>query len=317
VTGGAGFVGSHLVDALVERGASVRVLDNFATGQWANTGRFGDAVQIVEGDLRDAETVHEAMTGVDVVFHLAALPSVTRSVEQPATSHDVNATGTLNVLLAARDRGIRRVVYASSSSVYGNSDALPKREDMPAHPLSPYAVSKHAGECYCRVFAHVYGLPTISLRYFNVFGPRQNPASHYAGVIARFVAVMARGERPTVFGDGTQSRDFTYVDDAVDATLRAAEAPPHVSGVFNVARGERHTVLELVAVLNEILGTELEPDFAPPRPGEVAHSQASCEAIAATLGFRPSVGFAEGIERTVQWYRALEESGHAGSLRRL
>jgi nucleoside-diphosphate-sugar epimerase len=315
VTGGAGFIGSHIVDALVERGETVRVLDNFATGQWQNTLGFGDRVQLVEGDIRDVETVREAVAGADVVLHHAALPSVSRSVEQPGTSHDVNATGTLNVLLAARDAEVRRVVYASSSSIYGNEGAVTKSEDMPARPLSPYAVAKFAGESYSHVFAKVYGLPTISLRYFNVFGPRQNPASHYAGVIVRFIAAMARHERPTIFGDGLQSRDFTYVDNVVDAALLAAEAPSEVSGAFNVGGEDRHTLLELAAALNDILGAELEPERGPARAGEVRHSQASCAAIRKALGFRPSVDFMEGLERTVSWYRSLEPARDAARLR--
>jgi UDP-glucose 4-epimerase len=208
------------------------------------------------------------------------------------------------------------VVYASSSSIYGNVGEPTKREDMPAMPLSPYAVAKYAGESYSQVFATIYGLPTISLRYFNVFGPRQNPASHYAGVIVRFIAAMSRHERPMIFGDGLQSRDFTYVDNIVDAALLAAEAPAEVSGSFNVGGGERHTLLELVAALNEILGSELEPELGPARPGEVRHSQASCAAIREALGFRPSVDFTEGLERTVSWFRALETAREAGRLRR-
>jgi len=301
VTGGAGFIGSHIIEALAHRGETVRVLDNFATGQRENIVPFLDFIDLIEGDIRCMDTVRAAVEGVEYVLHQAALPSVPRSIADPLTCHEVNATGTLNVLTAARDANVKRVVYASSSSIYGNSPTLPKREEMPARPLSPYAVSKLAGENYCRVFAQVYGVPTISLRYFNVFGPRQDPMSQYAAVIPKFITMMLRSERPTIFGDGLQSRDFTYVDNVVQANLLAAVAPAEVCGTFNVACGERHTLLDLVAVLNKVLGLDLEPTCGPPRPGDVRHSQASCAAITKSLGFRPEVAFVERLRRTVAW----------------
>jgi UDP-glucose 4-epimerase len=237
--------------------------------------------------------------GVEVILHQGALPSVPRSVADPLASHQANATGTLNVLIAAREAGVRRVVYASSSSVYGDSLTLPKREDMPTDPLSPYAVSKLAGERYCEVFTRVYGLPTISLRYFNVFGPRQDPTSQYAAVIPIFIGRMSDGRPPVVFGDGLQSRDFTYVDEVVRANLLAAAAPAEINGVFNVACGARHTLLDLIAALNGLLGRAIKPEFAPPRPGDVKHSQADITRIRAALGFAPQTGFAEGLQKTV------------------
>ena len=295
VTGGAGFIGSNLAEALVKSSHRVRVLDNFATGARANL--TAGAVELLEGDLRDAAIVERAVQGIEVVFHQAALPSVARSLEDPATTHAVNATGTLTLLLAARRAGVRRVVYASSSSVYGDSPTLPKREEMPTQPKSPYAVSKLAGEQYCQVFAAAFGLETVSLRYFNVFGPRQDPASPYAAVIPKFLTAMRRGERPVIFGDGKQSRDFTYVENAVRANLLAAEAPRASGEVINVACGARVTLLELVEQLNHLLGTYLDPIFAPPRPGDVRHSQADLTRAAALLGYQPTVDLQEGLAR--------------------
>jgi len=295
VTGGAGFIGSNLAEALVKSSHRVRVLDNFATGARANL--TAGAVELLEGDLRDAAIVERAVQGIEVVFHQAALPSVARSLEDPATTHAVNATGTLTLLLAARRAGVRRVVYASSSSVYGDSPTLPKREEMPTQPKSPYAVSKLAGEQYCQVFAAAFGLETVSLRYFNIFGPRQDPASPYAAVIPKFLAAMRRGERPVIFGDGKQSRDFTYVENAVRANLLAAEAPRASGEVINVACGGRVTLLELVEQLNHLLGTQLDPIFAPPRPGDVRHSHADLTRAAALLGYQPTVDLQEGLAR--------------------
>ncbi len=297
VTGGAGFIGSNLAEALVKSSHRVRVLDNFATGARANLTAGAGAVELLEGDLRDAAIVERAVQGIDVVFHQAALPSVARSLEDPATTHAVNATGTLTLLLAARRAGVRRVVYASSSSVYGDSPTLPKREEMPTQPKSPYAVSKLAGEQYCQVFAAAFGLETVSLRYFNIFGPRQDPASPYAAVIPNFLTAMRRGERPVIFGDGKQSRDFTYVENAVQANLLAAEAPRASGEVINVACGGRVTLLELVEQLNHLLETHLDPIFAPPRPGDVRHSQADLTRAAAVLGYHPTVDLQEGLAR--------------------
>jgi UDP-glucose 4-epimerase len=297
VTGGAGFIGSNLAEALVKSGHQVRVLDNFATGARANLAAVAGTVELLEGDLRDAAIVERAVQGMEVVFHQAALPSVARSLEDPATTHAVNATGTLTLLLAARRAGARRVVYASSSSVYGDSPTLPKREEMPTQPKSPYAVSKLGGEQYCQVFAAALGLETVSLRYFNVFGPRQDPTSPYAAVIPKFLAAMRRGEPPVIFGDGKQSRDFTYVENAVRANLLAAEAPRVSGEVLNVACGARVTLLELVEHLNRLLGTRLDPVFAPRRPGDVRHSQADLTRAAALLGYHPTVDFPEGLAR--------------------
>lgn len=298
VTGGAGFIGSHLAEALVRSGHRVRILDNFATGARTNLAAVAGAVELLEGDLRDPGIVEQAVRGVEVIFHQAALASVARSLEDPATTHDVNATGTLSLLLAARGAGVRRVVYASSSSVYGDSPTLPKREEMPTQPKSPYAVSKLAGEQYCQVFAAALGLETVSLRYFNIFGPRQDPASPYAAVIAKFLAAMRRGERPVIFGDGKQSRDFTYVENAVRANLLAAGAPGASGEVINVACGTRITLLELVEHLNRLLGTHLTPSFAPQRAGDVRDSQADLARAATLLGYRPTVDFTEGLART-------------------
>jgi UDP-glucose 4-epimerase len=305
ITGGAGFIGSNLAEALVKSGHPVRILDNFATGARANLAAVAGTVELLEGDLRDPAIVERAVQGIEVVFHQGALPSVARSLEDPATTHAVNATGTLTLLLAARRAGIRRVVYASSSSVYGDSPTLPKREDMPTQPKSPYAVSKLAGEQYCQVFAAALGLETVSLRYFNIFGPRQDPASPYAAVIPKFLAVMRRGGRPVIFGDGKQSRDFTYVENAVRANVLAADAPGASGEVINVACGARVTLLELVEHLNRLLGKRLEPAFAPSRPGDVRHSQADLTRAAALLGYRPTLDFPEGLART-----AAEDAAH-------
>ena len=305
ITGGAGFIGSNLAEALVKSGHPVRILDNFATGARANLAAVAGTVELLEGDLRDPAIVERAVRDIEVVFHQAALPSVARSLEDPATTHAVNATGTLTLLLAARRAGIRRVVYASSSSVYGDSPTLPKREDMPTQPKSPYAVSKLAGEQYCQVFAAALGLETVSLRYFNIFGPRQDPASPYAAVIPKFLAVMRRGGRPVIFGDGKQSRDFTYVENAVRANVLAADAPGASGEVINVACGARVTLLELVEHLNRLLGKRLEPAFAPSRPGDVRHSQADLTRAAALLGYRPTLDFPEGLART-----AAEDAAH-------
>lgn len=306
VTGGAGFIGSHLVEALVARGERVRVLDDFSTGWRENLAGVAHRIELVEGDVAHLPTVQAAMEGVDHVLHQAALPSVPRSIEDPAATHRANVQGTLNVLLAAKEAGVKRVVYASSSSVYGDSPQLPKRETIPPRPLSPYAASKVAAEEYCRVFAHVYGLPTVILRYFNIFGPRQDPTSQYAAVIPKFITAMLRGKRPVIYGDGRQCRDFTYVDNVVRANLLACQDGIPSGEVFNVACGRRHTVLELVEVLNHILGTEIEPRFAAPRPGDVRHSLASLTKAEEVLGYRVVVDFLAGLQRTVEWYTAQD-----------
>lgn len=303
VTGGAGFIGSHIVDALVRRGEQVRVFDNFSSGRVEHLAAARSHVQIIQGDLRDREAVRRALQGAEVVLHQGALPSVQRSIEDPLTTNATNVDGTLNVLLAAREAGVRRVVVASSSSVYGDTPALPKVETMPMDPRSPYAVSKAATEHYALAWAASFELPAIALRYFNVYGPRQNPSSDYAAVIPRFVTRMLRGQPPVIFGDGLQSRDFTFVEDVVQANLLAADAPPELSGAFNIAVGDRHTLLDLVVALNRVLGTDLAPEHAAPRAGEVRHSQADVEKARAALGWKPRYTLQQGLERTVAYYR--------------
>jgi UDP-glucose 4-epimerase len=302
VTGGAGFIGTNLVRALLAQGVAVRVLDNWATGRRANLADIRGEIELIEGDVRDSECVRRAVAGVDAIFHQAALPSVPRSIVDPIATNEVNVAGTLNVLVAARHAGVDRVVFASSSSVYGNSAVLPKAEHMPAAPLSPYAVSKLAAERYCIAWTEVYRLPVIALRYFNVFGPYQDPDSQYAAVIPRFIARMRRGERPRIYGDGLQTRDFTYVENVVRANLLAARAPSNVSGVFNVACGDRIALRSLVERLNEILGTEITAEHESPRPGEVRDSQADLTQIRETLGYAPAVSFDEGLRRTVEFF---------------
>jgi UDP-glucose 4-epimerase len=299
VTGGAGFIGSNLVRALLERGDEVRVLDNFSTGNRANL--EGLDVEVVEGELRSYERVHAATRGVEVVFHQGALPSVPRSIQDPLTTSAVNVEGTLNVLLAARDEGVRRVVFASSSSVYGSSGELPRRESMPADPISPYAVAKLAAERYCISFSRVYrGLEAVVIRYFNVFGPRQNPYSQYAAVVPLFVARIAAGEPVPIHGDGTQSRDFTYVDNVVAANVAAAAAEDVNGCVLNVATGSPTSVDELADTIGRILGVPVEKRYLPPRRGDVRDSWADVHEAQRLLGYEPRVGLEEGLRRMVE-----------------
>ena len=299
VTGGAGFIGSNLVRALLARGDEVRVLDNFSTGYRRNLEPLD--VELVEGDLRSYERVATAVNGVEVVFHQGALPSVPRSIQDPLSSSAVNVEGTLNVLLAARDAGVRRVVFASSSSVYGDAPGMPRRESQPLAPLAPYAVSKLAAEQYCMVANRVFGLETVALRYFNVFGEYQDPLSGYAAVIPKFIRIMLDGERPTIFGDGETSRDFTHVENIVEANLAAAEEPAAAGRVMNVAIGSSNTLNDLVRTLRRLLDVELEPDYAPPRPGDVPESLADVSLARELIGYEPSVTFEEGLERTIAW----------------
>ena len=299
VTGGAGFIGSNLVRALLARGDEVRVLDNFSTGYRRNLEPLD--VELVEGDLRSYERVATAVNGVEVVFHQGALPSVPRSIQDPLSSSAVNVEGTLNVLLAARDAGVRRVVFASSSSVYGDAPGMPRRESQPLAPLAPYAVSKLAAEQYCMVANRVFGLETVALRYFNVFGEYQDPLSGYAAVIPKFIRIMLDGERPTIFGDGETSRDFTHVENVVDANLAAATEPAAAGRVMNVAIGSSNTLNDLVRTLRRLLDVELEPDYAPPRPGDVPESLADVSLARELIGYEPSVTFEEGLERTIAW----------------
>jgi UDP-glucose 4-epimerase len=297
VTGGGGFVGANLVRALLERGDDVRVLDNFSTGNRANLAGLG--IEIVEGELRSYERVHNAVRGVDVVHHLGALGSVPRSVQDPLTTSAVNVEGTLNVLLAARDAGVRRVVFASSSSVYGSSADLPAREGGPVDPISPYGVAKLAAERYCVSFSRVYhAFETVVLRYFNVFGPRQNPHSEYAAAVPLFITAISRGEPVTIFGDGGQARDFTYVSNVVDANLLAADAEGANGRIFNVAAGAPHTVTELIDTIAELLGKPAEKVFADPRPGDIRDSFADVSAARETLGWTPRIGFEDGLRLT-------------------
>lgn len=302
VTGGAGFIGSHLVDALVARGDTVRVLDNFSTGRRENLVSVQDQIELLEGDLCDPDAVAQAMNGVKLVFHQGALPSVPRSVADPLTSHEVNSTGTLRLLLAARDADVRRVVVASSSSVYGDTPTLPKVETMATSPRSPYAISKLASEQYAGSFAQLFDLETVALRYFNVFGPRQDPHSYYAGVIPRFCMAAWRGELCVIYGDGQQSRDFTFVADVVQANLLAAAAPEASGHTFNIACGAQTTLLDVVEILRELTGQALEVRHEEPRSGDVRHSLAAIGKAQELLGYQPQVRFAAGLERTLGWY---------------
>jgi UDP-glucose 4-epimerase len=308
ITGGAGFIGSHLVAALLQAGAEVRVLDNLCTGRRANlsepvVGSGGQgSCTLFEGDITDLVAVREAVKGADYVLHQAALPSVQRSVEDPLTTNRVNVAGTLNVLVAARDLGVKRVVYASSSSVYGDSPQLPKVEDMPLNPSSPYAVSKLAGEAYCRAFTRVYGLETVSLRYFNVFGPRQDPTSPYAAVIPRFIQAVLDHKAPVIYGDGMQSRDFTYIENVVHANLLAMQASGVAGEAFNIACGEGVTLQAIVEWLGGFFTRPVHPEYQPPRAGDIRHSRADIAKAERMLGYRPLIGFHTGLEQTVTDY---------------
>ena len=299
VTGGAGFIGSTLVERLVEDGADVVVVDDFSTGKRGNLAPVIGRIALVEADVCETELVRRACDGVEVVFHLAAIPSVPLSIEDPMESNRVAVGGTLSVLLAARDAGVRRVVYASSCAAYGDATDLPIAETQATDPLSPYAVGKLAGERYAAVFSEVYGLETVALRYFNVYGPRQDPAGDYAGVIAKFISLALAGERPTIFGDGTQTRDFVFVSDVVAANLLAARREEAAGGLFNVAGGRSVSILDLVRVLGEITGTSFEPVHAPARAGEVPHSLADISRAREVLGFEPQVALEEGLRRTM------------------
>jgi nucleoside-diphosphate-sugar epimerase len=305
VTGCAGFIGSWITQILVERGDMVRGLDNFETGLRANLEHLAGRFEFVECDLRDAEGVARACEGVDFVFHEGALPSVPRSVKDPRTSHTANLDGTFNLLEGARAAGVKRIVYAASSSAYGNQPGFPRVETMVPMPIAPYPVQKLAGEFYMKSYWQVYGLETVCLRYFNIFGPRQVPDSPYSGVMAKFALQMLRGERPTINGDGEQGRDFTYVENAVSANLLALEAPAEkVAGrVFNVACGERHTVNKTFRILAELTGFNEPPVYAPPRTGDIQNSLADISAAREAFGYEPSIGFEEGLRRTVAWYR--------------
>jgi UDP-glucose 4-epimerase len=304
VTGGAGFIGSHLAARLVADGHDVRVLDNFATGRRSNIAAIGGEVELVEGDIQSYERVHNAVSGCEVVLHQGALPSVPRSVQDPLTSNATNVTGTLNVLLAARDSGVGRVVYASSSSIYGANPELPKHEALLPQPISPYAVAKLAGEGFCRSFHEVFELETVALRYFNVFGPRQDPLSQYAAVIPNFITALMNGAQPVVYGDGEQSRDFTYVGNVVDGNLLAMTADDVAGNSYNVAAGERTTLNELLGHIGALVGREPNARYEAPRLGDVKHSQADVSAAARDLGYSPSVSVQDGLRLTLEWFSA-------------
>lgn len=306
VTGGAGFIGSHIVTALVERGEKVRVLDNLSTGRSSNLDHVKGGFEFVKGDLINHVDVESALAGIDIVFHQAALASVPRSVAAPLDTNAACVTGTVNLLDVARKSGVKRIVYAGSSSIYGDrtASAAKHETDLPA-PVSPYAAAKAAGELYCQAFCASFGLPTVTVRYFNVFGTRQDPQSEYAAVIPKFVTTMLAGQRPTIFGDGLQSRDFTYVANIVHGNLLAAQAPDAVGGTFNVACGEQLTLLDLVAAINRVLGTNIEPVFEEPRVGDVRDSLADISAARQVLGYEPVIDFDEGLRRSIDYYRQL------------
>jgi nucleoside-diphosphate-sugar epimerase len=302
VTGGAGFIGSHLTEALVARGHRVRVVDSLITGKRLNLAHIPD-VEFVEGDLAEASVCADVVRGVDYVLHQAAIPSVPRSVKDPIESNRANVDAALNLLVAARDAGVRRLVYAGSSAAYGNTLELPKREDMPTNPLSPYALQKLVAEQYCQMFTRLYGFETVTTRYFNVFGPRQDPGSPYSGVISLFADAVIEGRRPTIFGDGEQTRDFTFVDNVVDGVLRACDAPA-AGEVINVATGGRTSLNQLLHIINGIVGTSIEPIYAAPRDGDVQHSQADISKARALLGYAPLVALEAGLEQTIAWCRS-------------
>jgi len=307
VTGGAGFIGSHIVEALLQRGHRVRVLDNFSTGAWENLAAVKDDVEVIDGDIRDPEICRRACAGVERVWHEAAMCSVPLSVEDPLTTHDVNITGSLHMLLAARDAGVGRFVFASSCAIYGVDPPLPCREDQPLLPASPYANSKLAGEFYVRQFTALYGFETVALRYFNIYGPRQTPGSQYAGVVPAFLSVLLAGRQPAIHGDGEQSREFTYVADCVQANLLAGFGGPETAGeYFNIAVGAPVTVNELLSAIRETLGVDIPASYGPPRPGDVRFSRADTAKAARLLGFTPGWSLRDGIRLTAEWFTAWQ-----------
>ena len=305
VTGGAGFIGSHIASALLKSGARVRVLDDLSTGHRENIDEIGREVDFIHGSVADEDLLAKVLDGVEVVFHEAAIPSVPRSVEAPRQSHIASVDGTFSLLLAARDKNVRRVVYAASSSAYGDQPTLPKSEQMLPDPLSPYAVAKLVGEYYCQVFTRVYGLETVSLRYFNVFGPRQDPGSQYSGVVSRFISALLSGEQPVIYGDGEQSRDFTYIENVVAANLSAAEAKDAAGKVINIANGERITLNQLLAELKELTGNhDVKVKYLEPRVGDVRHSLADISLARQLLNYESKVDLREGLQRTIDWWKS-------------
>jgi nucleoside-diphosphate-sugar epimerase len=303
VTGGAGFIGSNICKILVSQDCSVRVVDNLLTGKRSNLDAVADKIDFIEADMGDQNIAHAAMKDIDVVLHQGALPSVPRSVDDPAATHKHCVDATFTLLLEARDAGVKRFVFASSSSAYGDTPTLPKVESMPPQPLSPYAVGKLVGEYYCSVFSKVFGLETISLRYFNVFGPHQDPASQYAAAIPAFVTAILKDQPPTIFGDGQQSRDFTYVENVVQANLLAARAKQTAGQVVNIACGHVVTVNEIIDMINDALDKSIKPTYVDPRPGDVKHSQADISLAQQLLGFKPAVTFKTGLAKAIDWYR--------------
>jgi nucleoside-diphosphate-sugar epimerase len=303
VTGGAGFIGSNICKRLVSQGCFVRVVDNLLTGKKSNLAGVMDKIEFVQADMGDSQVAQSAMKDIDVVLHQGALPSVPRSVDDPAATHRHCVDATFTLLLAARDAGIKRFVYAASSSAYGDTPTLPKVETMPPNPLSPYAVGKLVGEYYCSVFSEVFGLETISLRYFNVFGPQQDPTSQYAAAIPAFVTAILKDEPPTIYGDGEQSRDFTYVDNVIDANLLAARAKRTKGEVINIACGQAVTVNEIIDMINNLLGKNVKPKYTDPRPGDVKHSLADITVAQRLIGFKPTVSFYDGLQKAIDWYR--------------
>ena len=305
VTGGAGFIGSHIAAALMASGARVRVLDDLSTGHRENLEEIGGDLDFIEGSVADEALLNKVLEGVEVVFHEAAIPSVPRSVEAPRQTHIASVDGTFSLLVAARDCGVRRVVYAASSSAYGDQPMLPKSEEMRPDPLSPYAVAKLVGEYYCRAFTRVYGLETVSLRYFNVFGPRQDPGSQYSGVVSRFISTLLSNERPVIYGDGEQSRDFTYIDNVVFANMNAASAKEASGKVINVANGQRITLNQLLAELKELTGRQdVTAEYREPRVGDVRHSLADITMARELLGYESKVDLREGLQRTIDWFKS-------------
>ncbi|MCB5270644.1 MAG: SDR family oxidoreductase [Candidatus Cloacimonetes bacterium] len=304
VTGGAGFIGSNIVSELLSQDQQVVVLDNFATGKRENTLPLmkNKNLTMIEGDLRSFHIVRTAVKGVDYILHQGALPSVPRSINDPITSNDVNILGMLNILEAAKEFGVKRVVCASSSSIYGNSESLPKVESMPVNPLSPYALTKYAQERYCQIFSKIYGMEAVALRYFNVFGPNQDPTSQYSAVIPKFIKLIMQDKEPMIYGDGSQSRDFTFVENNVWANIQACTAPKASGEVINIACGKRYTLIDLVDMINEILGKNIEPKFAPDRAGDVKHSLAGIEKAKELLGYEVRVDFKEGLRRTIEYF---------------
>jgi len=303
VTGGAGFIGSHIVEELLRRNETVRVIDNFSTGKWENVEPFEGGAEIIEADIAEGKNLSGFLKGADYVIHQAAIPSVPKSILDPVRSHHANVNGTLQLLNASREANVKRIVYASSSSVYGDSPTLPKHEGMMPNPLSPYGAQKLFAEIYCQVFSRAYGLETVSLRYFNVFGPRQDSTSQYSGVLALFIPAVLQNKRPTIYGDGLQSRDFTYVQNVVEANLQACTVPVVAGQVFNVACGDRITVNSMLQQINKITGKDIAPIYADPRPGDIKHSQADITRAREHLGYQPKVSFEEGLRNTIEWYR--------------